>query len=134
MNKFSPDDRRKLARFLSDHFTLDELLDLAFDLSIDYPELQHDTKEKFVRELIMYCERRDSISSLLRYVMQFRPSGSEELSKMMAKLPSSYERTKVQIVIPSTSKEDLPEILSALSSLLKISSDDIHLIDIAKGE
>ena len=59
-------------QFLVDHFSLAELQDLAFDLSVDYEDLPHATKSEFCRELIAFFERRGNLGCLLIEVIKLR--------------------------------------------------------------
>ena len=66
-------ERARLRQFLQNHFNLEELKTLAFDLGIDYELFPHDTVPAFTRELIAYCQRMDKIACLLTEVSKQRP-------------------------------------------------------------
>lgn len=61
-----------LRQEIDEHFNREELRSLSFDMGIDYEYLP-DMKEGMVRELILYCERREKLSELGQRLMQLRP-------------------------------------------------------------
>jgi hypothetical protein len=54
-------------------FSDSELRNLCFDLGIDAESLALQNKADLVRELIVYCQRRDRLAELLAYCRQQRP-------------------------------------------------------------
>jgi len=54
-------------------FNLDELMDLCFELQIDYELLPGDSKRAKVRGLMEYCQRHGRISDLTQRVLRLRP-------------------------------------------------------------
>jgi len=67
-------DRAKLRKAITDHFTIDELKTLCFDLHIEYENLDGETRQAKVRELVSYCERTGLMASLLDAVQAMRPN------------------------------------------------------------
>jgi hypothetical protein len=64
---------KELHQILSEHFSMDELLMLCFDLGVDIDALLGAGKEEKVRELIAYCRRRDRIAHLAYEAVKLRP-------------------------------------------------------------
>lgn len=62
----------ELRRLLTDHFDLEELRTLCFDLRVDYDSLRGEGKEAKARELLAYFQRRDQLSRLASYICQHR--------------------------------------------------------------
>jgi bifunctional DNase/RNase len=54
-------------------FNIEELKHLTFDLNIDYENLPTTTKDLFIRELLLYCERAGRLPVLMAWVRQERP-------------------------------------------------------------
>jgi len=61
-------------RQLAEHFALEELRTLCFDLSLDYEEFAGDTKTAKTRELVKHCHRYGLISQLLEHCEKQRPN------------------------------------------------------------
>lgn len=55
----------KLRRFITNHFSLDELRTLCFDLGIDYEELEGKSRSAKVRELLLWAGRNRKFEELL---------------------------------------------------------------------
>jgi formylglycine-generating enzyme required for sulfatase activity len=62
-----------LRRLLIDHFNLEELKVLCFDLHSDYEGLAGDTKTTKIHNFIMYLKRRGMLQQLLEKVQDERP-------------------------------------------------------------
>ena len=69
----------QLRQKVAEHFNLDELRSLCFDLGIDYENFPA-TKEGMTREIVMYCQRHGQISLLLEHCRRLRPEVSWQLS------------------------------------------------------
>lgn len=70
-------DRARLRQLLIEHFSEEELRDLAyFDLSIDYETLTGTGKGGKVRELIAYAERHNRMQDLVEAAKRLRPTVS----------------------------------------------------------
>ncbi len=63
-----------LREAVEDSFSLDELRTICFDMRIPYENLQSDTKEAMVRELLVYCENRGRLPKLLNILKKERPN------------------------------------------------------------
>lgn len=69
-------DRQKLTqlrKLLIQHFSLDELRVLCFDLGLEYDDLPGDTKTTKMHGLIEYLQRRDELNRLLEEAVDHRP-------------------------------------------------------------
>ncbi len=58
---------------ISQHFNLDELRALCYDLSIDYENLRGETKEAKTLALVDYCARHGKLEQLLARCQELRP-------------------------------------------------------------
>lgn len=67
-------DRTTLREFLENHFSLDEIETLAFDLGLPKNAFRCGHLSECVREFISWCERRGEICDLLKKVTQARPN------------------------------------------------------------
>lgn len=65
--------RHLLRQKLGASFNLEELKHLTFDLNIDYENLPLATKDLFIRELLLYCERAGRLPVLMALVRRERP-------------------------------------------------------------
>ena len=63
----------ELRRNLAVYFSIDELHDLCFELEIDAEELIRDRKSDFVREIILYLQRRGRLQGLISFCERVRP-------------------------------------------------------------
>jgi hypothetical protein len=66
-------DLRRLYQNMIDAFTKDELVTLAFELSVDYESLP-DGRDAFGRELIVYLQRRKRLPELVEACRRLRPN------------------------------------------------------------
>ena len=71
------EDRNALLRFLENHYTLDGLKTLCFNLFVDYDNLGGDTKNAKARELILHLERVGRLPDLLAQLGRERPRAYE---------------------------------------------------------
>jgi len=62
-----------LHKHLVDHFTLDDIRTLCFELSIDYDVLPGEGKESKARELVIYCRNRATLEQLAQSARKARP-------------------------------------------------------------
>ncbi len=118
-------------QFLVDRFSLAELQDLAFDLSVDYEDLPHGTKSEFCRELIAFFERRGNLACLLIEVIKRRDDAT--ISQLLAHFQGCTPRRKVQIILPGDKLVNKPDLLGALAQLLGVRTDEVQLIATAPG-
>ncbi len=130
MATIEPSERANLREFLSSHFDLNELRNLAFDLGVDY-QLFSDTKSELPRELIAYFERRNELGQLVKEVLRHRPD--DDLTMLLGKLPPCVPRIKLQVIASQELAEDMSGLLGDLANRLGISTDDITLVAIAEG-
>jgi hypothetical protein len=66
-------DRATLRKLLNTHFDLEEIETLCFDLHIDFENLDGQSKQAKVRELVLYCERYRRIDELVATIRRLRP-------------------------------------------------------------
>ena len=118
-------------QFLIEHFSLAELQDLAFDLSVDYEDLPHATKSEFCRELLAFFERRDNLGCLLIEVIKLRYDAT--ISQLLTCFQGCTPRRKVQIILPGDKLVNKPDLLGALAQLLGVRTDEVQLIATAPG-
>ena len=62
----------ELRRLLAQRFSRDDLRTLCFDMGIRYDEFP-DSVNGLARELVLYCEQRDSIPELVATAQELRP-------------------------------------------------------------
>lgn len=62
-----------LAEKLIEYFDMGELKRLCFELSIDYEDIDGETKTLIVLELIGYCKRRGRLQELIERARRHRP-------------------------------------------------------------
>lgn len=69
-----PDAVRALVPHLNNHFSLDEIEGLCFDMGIDDQNLRGQTKIAKIRALVQHCHRRNTIPVLETHIRQLRPN------------------------------------------------------------
>jgi hypothetical protein len=69
VNQDAYDLRTRLRWALTQYYNMEELRTLCFDLGVDYENVQRDTKDGTVRELILYFERRQLARRLLDAIL-----------------------------------------------------------------
>jgi hypothetical protein len=62
-----------LRQILTEHFDLEELRTLCFDLEINFDGLRGEGQEAKARELIAFLQRRERLGQLASYIRQHRP-------------------------------------------------------------
>lgn len=72
-SKVNESGRLHLAELLARHFSLTELENLSFDVSVNGDEITGSTRGERARELISYCERRDILGELIARCREKRP-------------------------------------------------------------
>jgi uncharacterized protein YjbI with pentapeptide repeats len=70
--------RVKLRQNLVAAFNESELRDLCFDMNVDYESLNGENKADKARELVAFCERRQSMPDLVARCRELRPNTSWE--------------------------------------------------------
>lgn len=66
--------RRDLHSFIANHFSLEELQILSFDLSIDYDHLVGEIKPIKIISLLLYALRNGRIPALMNLLKEYRPN------------------------------------------------------------
>ena len=85
MNRINLND---LAQLLERYFNMEELKTLCFDLLVDYDSLPGNTRRSKIRELLMYLERRNQISDLLKLLKHYRPNAEWDLFEVSENVAS----------------------------------------------
>lgn len=87
-------DWAEFRELIGEHFNLEEIRTLCFDLDIDYDSLPGEGKEGKIRELVAYTVRNDRFSELLDRLASLRSDASwaqfiylPEKRSMLKKLP-----------------------------------------------
>lgn len=62
-----------LRRVITDHFSIEEIRTLCFDLEITHENLASDTRETLARELVDFCKRHVQLKELAKKVKELRP-------------------------------------------------------------
>ena len=129
----SNEDRQSLREFLEQHFSLEELKTLSFDLAISCEEFPNSTISAFSRELILYCERIYLIPCLLFQVVRARPNSS--ISNMLTKVGPCRPRIKVQVIFNDSVLKMTEEQFKLMiaQAYFNISPDQVQIIASAPG-
>ena len=123
-------ERAYLRQFLIERFSLAELEGIAFDLGVDYELFRHDTLPAMALDLITYFERREELHSLVLEVTRQRPD--DKLLQLLARLPPSSPRIKLQIVVDNSLVGDVEAFLQDLAHRRGLSKDSA-LVALAGG-
>lgn len=67
-------DATQLHAFLVEHFNLEELKTLCFNLGVEYDDLGGEGRFGKARELVLFAERRDRLADLRAIMDQWRPN------------------------------------------------------------
>ena len=129
--KLDSAERARLRRFFVDHFDLDELKDLAFDLGVDSERFSQKNKPAFSRELIQYFERNDELGCLITEALKHRPD--DHLMQSLAKLATCVPSVKIQIIVSADLVEDISGFLDELAARLKVTREQVVLVGAARG-
>jgi formylglycine-generating enzyme required for sulfatase activity len=103
------DDRTALLHFLVQHYTLDGLKTLCFNLFVDYENLSGDTKNAKARELILQLERAGRLSDLEAAVGRQQPRAYQrEFAKAppAPRIPVRRNRDANQVFISHAHEDD----------------------------
>src|SRR5437899_2225984 len=76
MAQITLEERAPIQKFLSDHFSLDDLKTLALDIGVNYEDLPHGTIGKFSRELTRYADRLWIADKLIRQALEERSASA----------------------------------------------------------
>lgn len=126
-----PNYRSILCEFLVQHFNLDELKQLAFELAVDYEILQHDRKGELARELISYFERRDQLSRLILEILKKRHD--DGLARLFAALPAGSPRTRIQIIVAQDLVENASGLIEEFAAMLGLTTEEVALVGATWG-
>lgn len=115
---------RDLRRAIEQHFDLDELHAVAFDLSIDWDDLSGQTKPIKVQSLIMHLARRGRLSELATVLTEERPLIN------LPQLPSSDQQIKDEKAV---TPDPFLHYFEEMEALLKANNGYWEAIDRAKA-
>ena len=87
-------EKARLREFLQDHFNLNELKELSFDLGVNYESFPHQTTSEFTRELIDHFAHRDQLSCLIIEILSKR-SGANFMAAWLTKLHQCASQAEV---------------------------------------
>lgn len=104
--------RRELRQMINNNFNLDELQMLCFDLNIAYDDLQGKSKPEKIRELIIYCERRELLPELVRLCQELRPNADWPVFETAVSQPEPAE--------PAYNLRELSQIIDKLFDLQEL--------------
>lgn len=103
------EDRNTLHQFLLQHYTLDGLKTLCFNLFVDYDNLGGDTKTAKARELILFLERAGRLEELEAALVREQPRAfRREFSKSppVPRVPVARNRDMNQVFISHAQEDD----------------------------
>lgn len=93
-------ERTELREFLQNHFNLNELKELTFDLGISYESFPHQTTSELSRELVDYFTRRQQLSCLIIEILKKRPH-AHFMTAWLSKLSECIPLTAVTESTPT---------------------------------
>lgn len=103
------EDRTALLQFLVQHYTLDGLKTLCFNLFVDYDNLSGDTKNAKARELILNLERAGRLEELIVVMGREQPRAFRrefEKSPPIPRIPTRRTRDSNQVFISHAHEDD----------------------------
>ena len=103
------DDRTTLLHFLVQHYTLDGLKTLCFNLFVDFENLSGDTKNAKARELILQLERAGRLSDLEAALGREQPRAYQrEFTKAppVPRIPPRRNRDANQVFVSHAHEDD----------------------------
>jgi formylglycine-generating enzyme required for sulfatase activity len=103
------DDRNALLQFLTNHYTMDGLKTLCFNLFIDFDNLGGDTKAAKARELILYLERGRRLDDLTTVLGRDQPRAYRrefEQDPPVPRIPAPRNRDPNQVFISHAHEDD----------------------------
>jgi hypothetical protein len=125
----STHQRTSLRQFLVSRFGLDDLKDLAFDLSIDYQSLPHTTHQELARELIVFVERVGSIEDLVQAVLYRRPDNT--LSQLFANVITREQEVDADHLLKRALSSEIIANLNRISEFSKhkyqVAQDSVYV-------
>ncbi len=109
--------RAELLQKLSIHFSLEELKTLCFLLHIDSDAFGPVEKDPFIRELILYCERRNQVPTLISNCRDMRPDVEWETPKQAAEPRVTWRSDQLkklrELVLVTGARANLPEVIGS---------------------
>lgn len=103
------EDRTSLLQFLVQHYTLDGLKTLCFNLFVDYDNLGGDTKNAKARELILNLERAGRLEELIAVLSREQPRAFRrefEKTPPVPRIPTRRTRDPNQVFISHAHEDD----------------------------
>lgn len=103
------EDRNSLHHFIVNHYTLDELKSLCFNLFVDFDNLSGDTKNSKARELILYMERGGRIADLQAVLGREQPRAfRREFDKAppVPQIPTRHNRDQNQVFVSHAHEDE----------------------------
>lgn len=82
---------QELNKKINRTFNESELKNLCFNLEIDYENLSGNTKSDKIRELILFCQRHNRISELLKNCERLRPNIKWDSQKLSQNIRQRHE-------------------------------------------
>ncbi|MBP6016163.1 MAG: toll/interleukin-1 receptor domain-containing protein [Candidatus Promineofilum sp.] len=98
----------QLHQFLIDHFSLDELKTLCFNLGIEFDDLGGDGRAGKARELVLVMQRRLRVDHLIAHLSQARPEAYRQRFQESPAIPvvSARKRRNPRQVFISHAHQD----------------------------
>lgn len=94
-------DRVTLRQTIFEHFNLDEIETLCFDLNIDFEGLKGSSKHAKARELVYFCERTKRTHELVEIIHRFRPNLVLSDQKSVESMPVEKSTEEKPIASPA---------------------------------
>jgi hypothetical protein len=82
-------DLSKLRQWFVSRFNIEEMQTLCFDLDVDYECISGQNKSGFAREIILYFQRRNQLTTLINYCSKVRPDFPLQAIKRVEAIPPS---------------------------------------------
>ena len=131
---FNTENLAGLRKILINHFDMDEIKDLCFDLGIDFQLLSHKNKRELIRELLAYLNRRGTLSCLITEVISQRPAVTKGLEKILEKLPDCDSNILVfTLRLNADQIDNVAETKREIAHILGLSGYDINIVGASGG-
>lgn len=104
------EDRNSLHHFIVNHYTMDELKTLCFNLFVDFDNLGGDTKISKARELILHLERGGRVDDLQAALAREQPRAFRrefDRSPPVPQIPTRHNRDQNQVFISHAHEDDV---------------------------
>lgn len=89
---------QELAGKIERRFSVTELNDLFFQLSIEYDDLPGSTRKDKIRELVQFCDRHDRLDELVNICKIIRPNETWEFTKSLISFQPSLKHNRLWII------------------------------------